>query len=48
MDDRQARGAVTDLFPNFSGAGRQRKYFVTCERSGLSSFLVWTGFALHG
>jgi hypothetical protein len=48
MDDRQARGTVTDLFRNLSGTGKQRKYFVTFGRSGLSSFLVWTGFALHG
>jgi hypothetical protein len=47
MDDRQARGTVTGLFRNLSGPGKP-KYFVTFERSGLSSFLVWTGFALHG
>jgi hypothetical protein len=44
MDDRQAHGAVTD----FSGSGKQPNYFVTSGRSRLSSFLVWTAFALHG
>jgi hypothetical protein len=48
MDDRQAPGAVTDLFRDFSGAGKERKYSVTFERSRLSSFLVWTVFPLHG
>jgi hypothetical protein len=44
MDDRQALGAVTD----FSRSGKQQKYFVTSVCSRLSSFLVWTAFALHG
>jgi hypothetical protein len=48
MDDRQAGGTVTNLFRKFSGAGNDLKYFVTFGRSRLSSFLVWTGFALHG
>jgi hypothetical protein len=48
MDDRQVCGTVTDLFQNVSGPGKQRKYFVTHGPSCLSSFLVWTGFALHG
>jgi hypothetical protein len=48
MDDRQARGMVTNFSREFAGAGKHRKVFVTIGRSRLSSFLVWTGFALHG
>jgi hypothetical protein len=48
MDDRQGHGAVTNLSREFFGAGKHPKVFVTFGRSRLSSFLVWTGFALHG
>ena len=48
MDDRQGHAAVTNLSRKISGAGKRPNYSVTFELSRLSSFLVWTVFALHG
>jgi hypothetical protein len=48
MDDRQTRGAVTNFWREISGLGKDEDYLVTIVRSRLSSFLVWTAFALHG
>jgi hypothetical protein len=48
MDDRETHGTVTNLFRRFSLGGERLNYFVTFGPAGLSSSLVWTGFALHG
>jgi hypothetical protein len=48
MDDRQAQGEVTNFCRKNPGPEKGRNYFVTLGRSGLSSFLVWTAFVLHG
>jgi hypothetical protein len=48
MDDRQTRATVTGLLQKFSRSENHPKSFVTSGPSRLSSFLVWTGFALHG
>jgi hypothetical protein len=48
MDDRQARGAVTNFWREISDLEKYEDYFVTLRGSRLSSFLVWTAFVLHG